>query len=237
MWNAASVIMRMRTGVGGNMVAGELQALESPARRPLSAAVFVLCLIFVVGITAGVVASPLIMQKFYVDGRDYSTISNVGQAYGGASAVVSCIALLAVTISMFIQHQQVRVMRHDAHAEFNEDLVLLAMQYPKYRQCWGARVSADGVDEDLFYYCSKVIKGWRRSWELKKVDEAQVREYLRNWFDSEIPRLFWEAHGDWHRSGAAQPHRDRFREFVNSEYLRAVKAGPPARRYQVTVDN
>lgn len=49
---------------------------------------------------------------------------------------------------------------------------------------------------------------------------------------SEVPRLFFERHGDWHRRGRNRTHRELFQEFANEEYLRAIKAGPPHRRYE-----
>jgi len=107
----------------------------------------------------------------------------------------------------------------------------MAIENPRYRQCWG-RVAVDGIDEDLFYYCSFVLKGWARAWELRQIDERQAREYLQGFFDSEVPRRFFEEHGDWHRRGRDRTHRERFHEFANEEYLRAIKAGPPRRRYE-----
>jgi hypothetical protein len=52
------------------------------------------------------------------------------------------------------------------------------MENPWYRQCWGTRVSPAGVDEDLFFYCSKVIKNWARLWDLDVIDETRLRDYL-----------------------------------------------------------
>jgi hypothetical protein len=46
-----------------------------------------------------------------------------------------------------------------------------------------------------------------------------AREYLRCFFD-------------WHRRGQTRNHRERFQEFANEEYLRALKSGPPLRRYE-----
>jgi hypothetical protein len=108
----------------------------------------------------------------------------------------------------------------------------MALENPRYRQCWGARVSPSGIEEGLFYYCSDVLKCWTRAWELKMIDERQAREYLQSFFESEIPRLYFEKHGDWHRRGQSRTDRERFKEFANQEYLRAVKAGPPLRRYE-----
>jgi hypothetical protein len=155
-----------------------------------------------------------------------------GLASGGAAAVVACVALYIVAASVGMQYHQAKEAQRDAHAEYSEELVHLAMENPKYRQCWGARVSPEGMDEDLFYYCSKLIKCWTRAWELNKIDEAQARQYLANFFDSEVPRRFWEMHGDWHRRGAQRGRREEFRDLVNDEYLLAVRSGPPARVHE-----
>jgi hypothetical protein len=187
-----------------------------------------LTLIMLAGTTVGVIASPAVMRQIYGDG-DYSMIADIGQAYGGASAVVACIALFVVAASIFVQYRQIKEVRRDAAADFAEELVLLAMENPKYRQCWGSRLAPVGIEEDLFYYCSKVIKNWARLWDLGVIDETRVREYLRGFFDAEIPRMFWEKHSEWHRRGRGRGRREPFRDLVNDEYLRALRTGPPSR--------
>lgn len=77
-----------------------------------------------------------------------------------------------------------------------------------------------------------MVKRWTDAWEQGLIDEQQAREYLRNFFDSEVPRLFWKAHGEWHRRGHARNHRERFRLLVDEEFLRAEAAGPPSRKYE-----
>jgi hypothetical protein len=214
------------------MAAGELQVPRGPARRPFMILISALSIILLAGTMVGVVISPVLLNAFYGGGRDYSVSAEVGQAFGGASALVACMTLLVVVASVILQHQQLKEVQRDDHGDFNDTLVLMAIENPRYRQCWGARVSPDAIDEDLFYYCSNVLKSWARAWELRKIDERQAREYLRGFFDSEVPRLFFERHGDWHRRGQNRTHRERFQEFANEEYLRAVKGGPPRRRYE-----
>lgn len=213
------------------MITGELQA-TGPVRRTFHILLPVLSLITFAGATVGVIASPAVMRQLYGN-ADYSVIADVGQAYGGASAVVACVALFIVTASILLQYRQLRQMRRDAAVDFTEELVLLAMENPKYRQCWGSRVAPDGIDEDLFYYCSKVIKNWARHWDLGLIDETRLREYLRGFFDAEVPRMFWEKHSEWHRHGRGHSRREPFRDLVNDEYLRALRLGPPARGHEL----
>lgn len=214
------------------MAVGELRAPGGPAQRSLVIMISALSITALAVTLAGVVISPMLMDALYKGNGDYSVGANVGQAFGGASAVVACMTMFAVLTSVIIQHRQLKAIQRDKHEEFNDALVLLAIQNPRYRQCWGTRVAPDGVEEDLFYYCSNILKGWTRSWELRLIDERQAREYLRSFFESEVPRLFFERHGDWHRSGEIKPGRARFSDFANEEYLRAIKAGPPIRRYE-----
>jgi hypothetical protein len=214
------------------MAAGELQAFRAPDGKTTGVGVLALSMIVFVATLAVVVASPVILEGVY-SSRDYSVAGNVGQAYGGASAVVAAVALLVVAASVLLQYRQHAAQRADSLGNFNEELVTLAMECPKYRQCWGARVSPSDIDEDLFYYCSKIIKMWTQAWELQRIDERQAREYLRNFFDSEVPRLFWESHGDWHRRGVLRSPADRFRALINEEFLLAKKAGGPARGREV----
>jgi hypothetical protein len=218
---------------GVQMAAGELQVPKGPARKPFMILISALSIILLVGTIVGVMISPVLLNALYAgDRRDFSVSADVGQAFGGASALVACMTLFVVLTSVIIQHQHLKEIQRDKHAEFSDALVMMAIENPRYRQCWGARVAEDGIEEDLFYYCSNVLKSWARAWELKKIDEQQAREYLRGFFNSEIPRLFFEKHGDWHRRGQTRTHRERFQEFANEEYLRAIKAGPPLRRYE-----
>ncbi|MET7401147.1 DUF6082 family protein [Dactylosporangium sp. NPDC005572] len=60
----------------------------------------------------------------------------------------------------------------------------------------------------------------------------KLRELLRAYFDSEIPRMYWERHGDWHNPRRRWPRREQFEAIVNEEYLCAIKTGPPARCYE-----
>lgn len=216
------------------MAAGEFQAFNPPDRRRLGTGALALSLIAFVVAMAAVVASPVILAAVFAPiGPNYSAIGDVGQAYGAASAIVAGFALFVVMVSVMVQYRQLKALQSQAHAESNEKLVMLAMEHPVYRQCWGARVAPEGISEDLFYYCSSVVKLYTDAWELRRIDESQARDYLKNFFDSEIPRRYWKAHGDWHRRGRAHNRRERFRDLINDEYLRAEKAGAPSRPYEM----
>jgi uncharacterized membrane protein len=213
------------------MAADRSQVLGAPDRA--RAGTWALISIIAVVAVLGVALSPIMLGAVYAGtGADYSVAGDIGQAYGAASAMVAVVALVALAASMVMQYRQAKAMRLQLLDESTDELVRLAMANPSYRQCWGSRVSPAHVNEDLFYYCQLLVKLWTDSWEQRKIDEPLARAYLRSFFDSEVPRMFWERTGDWHRPGPARTHRDQFRMIVNEEYLRALHAGPPSRLFE-----
>jgi hypothetical protein len=177
---------------------------------------------------------PLLLGHLFRSEGDYSRISDIGQAYGAASAMISAVALGVIVIG---QHRQTNRARLQALSEMTDELVQLAMDEPMYRQCWGARMAPDDIDEALFYYCNRMIKSWKIAWELRDLSEAQARGYLSSFFQSEIPRLFWQQHGQWQMHAKLTNRRARFVVMINEEYLRAIHAGPPARARELGQPN
>jgi uncharacterized protein DUF6082 len=205
---------------------------RSTFRRLLTTMIAVLVLATA---TVSMLLFPLLLGRlFAATSGDYSRISDIGQAYGAASAMISAGALGVV---VFGQHRQVRRTRLQVLSETTDDLVQLAMDEPMYRQCWGSRMAPDDIDEALFYYCNRMIKSWKVAWELHDLPEAQARAYLARFFEGEIPRLFWKQHGVLQMSAKRTNQRARFVVLINEEYLRAINAGPPKRAREYVQPN
>src|SRR6185437_330019 len=115
------------------------------------------------------------------------------------------------------RHQ--RAIRRDC----TRDIVKLAINEPAFAQCWGSRFAPDHVDERLFFYTNFVVLNWSFAWEEGDLTEQQARTYLRSFFDSEVPRMFWERHGSIHHPRLTLTRADRFIAMMNEEYLRAIR--------------
>jgi hypothetical protein len=190
---------------------------------------------FVFAVAMGSVLSfPLLLERLFRSESGYSRISDIGQAYGAASAVISAVALAVLVVGQFRQTNRARL---QALSDVTDELVQLAMDEPRYRQCWGARMAPDDIDEALFYYCNRMIKSWKIAWELRDLSDTQARGYLASFFQSEIPRLFWQQHGEWQMQAKLTNRRARFVVMINEEYLRATNAGPPARAREFCQSN
>ncbi|MDG4791216.1 DUF6082 family protein [Micromonospora sp. WMMD1102] len=214
------------------MAVRETYASDERRHRLVRSTLLVASTVLLAGTLLAAIVSPTILNRLYSGQHDYSTASDIGQAYGAASALLAALALLVVCASLVVQYNQFRYERVQAVYHRTDDLVQLAVENPEYCQCWGARVSPEHVDERLFYYCSLVIKSWTRAWERRGLTEREAREFLAQFFDSEVPRLFWQRHGDWHLHRKPRTRAARFMALVNEEFLCAVKAGPPSRSYE-----
>jgi len=219
-------------GKGSEMVARDVPQLDKVIRilgKLLSAAVLVGGL---VGVLILVILSPVIVMSAYGAGRDWHRAADIGQTYGVASAVLAGGALAVVLASLWLQRGQVRHAKRGFLWRSSREIVAIALEHPEYGQCWGSRFAPDHVDETMFFYTNMIVELWSRTWADRQLTEEHARSYARKFFDSEVPRMFWERHGDWHLPRRTLTHADRFIAIMNEEYLRAIKAGPPSRPYQ-----
>lgn len=183
-----------------------------------------------VGISMMVLVSPMIIGSLNRGDQDWTRLSEIGEAYGPVSALLAALALVAVSLSLLLQHSQLRHDRLWLQREMNFNLLKVAMDDSSYAQCWGPRVSPVQVDESLFYYVNLILMHWSHASEHRQVSDDQIRRYASALFESEVPRLYWERHGGL-RSNARRQDRAFYR-IINEEYLKAVAAGPPARPYE-----
>jgi hypothetical protein len=187
------------------------------------AAALVIC-----SVVAGVAFSPVVMGMLNSGGVDWSRLSDIGQAYGAGSALLSAVALGIVVV---LQRGQVRHERTWRLREMHVDVMKIALDEPMYAQCWGPRMAPPHIDERLFYYVNLIVMLWFYSWESGELRDAQVQSYSAGLFESAVARDFWAWHGSW-RLAAASGRRLRFLRIVDREYHRAVLAGPPSRRLE-----
>jgi hypothetical protein len=220
----------MRLGV--EMAAVDLPRPSARVSNTFRVLLLAVCALSFTVAMVGVAVTPLLIGHLYAAGGDYSRISNIGQVYSAASAVIVVMALGIVAAGLTLQYRQFAAGRLQALSDSEDQLIRLAMQDPHYRQCWGARVAPEDVDEADYYYCNAILKNLKRAWQLHDLSEAQARAYLASLFDSEIGRTFWHDNGDWHQRVKTRGRRARIVEIINEAYLHAEKCGPPGRPYE-----
>ncbi|WP_306208417.1 DUF6082 family protein [Actinoplanes sp. RD1] len=158
---------------------------------------------------AAVLWSPVLLLKVLGDGLPWSDLSDIGQAYGGASAVVSAIALTGVAASLTIQIRQTRQEQLNTDRQRHFDLLKLAMDDPELFEA----VDGEGVTtprDRKKVYANLWMVYWLSLWELGDLPEAELRNHISRMFRNSISRDWWsDRQATW-----ITPRNRRHRRFV-----------------------
>jgi hypothetical protein len=212
------------------MATRQVQSLDDLVRAlfKLLIAVVLIAVMSVVCLT--VALSFFLIKELYFGERPKDILDD--QTYAAVAVFLAVIAFATVWLLMYRQGRHSKYVRRADHRQRTRETVLIALKDPIYAQCWGPRFSPGHVDERLFFYCGFVVLNWAHAWDDRLINDAKLRQLLKAYFDSEVPRMYWERNGDWHQPRRRWPRRMRFLDIVNEEYLSAIKAGPPARPYE-----
>ncbi len=107
---------------------------------------------------------------------DWRTLSDIGQAFGTVSAVISAVALAGVVNSLRLQRKQTHVSAHDTARSLRMQLVLFAMQNPKYLPIWGFPMQGGQDEASEFAYTSLVFSQLKTSFVLGMLHEAELHD-------------------------------------------------------------
>jgi len=182
----------------------------------------------IIAVTATVLVfiliSPLLVSvaaDFKPGRHTWADLANVGQAFGGAAAVVSALALAGIAGSLVLQWRQTRAEQIFAIRERHFELVRLGIERPELIQALGAR--SDPTQAVIFAYASLWMGHWASHWDLGVIDEKSLRPILRDFFKSPQIREWWNEYGrEW--SSFTTAKRLRFVQIINHEWSAAVES-------------
>jgi hypothetical protein len=183
-----------------------------------------LIVLFVILLAAAVLLAPWGFQYIGKD-VDWSRLSDIGQAYGGISALISSLALAGVSASLLMQARQVRTANQQLVRSVQFDFFRILMENPRLYVGNAQRTEVDARRNQFYaYYFNYAQLGF----EMGVLTEANLRnEMLANFFASERGRRYWENNrSDWmdwltSRSGLA------FIRIVDDTYAKASASGRP----------
>ena len=193
--------------------------------------------IAVVAATAGildlVLLSPLLMRQLgMLRGVDWARLSNIGQTYGAASAILSALALGAVAVSLLVQARQTKVQQVQAVRGFHLELLRTTLDDPSvYMPCWGWSLDMAEVARKRQQIFTIMMMNYERmGYEVGVIPELSLRGvFLADMFQSEVGRQYWShARSVWSLALGESRQGRRFVQIVEDEYNRAVAAGPPS---------
>lgn len=142
---------------------------------------------------------------------DWNRLSDVGQALGIASALLSGGALIALVISLRLQSQQTRVMQFQSMRAMRQELLNSAMGNERHLAIWGFAPWTSPEEIEMRAYFASVFSYYQTSFGLGAFPEEELRIVLRRAFESEDVRNAW---GDIRQAYAVKGWRAGFRRFA-----------------------
>jgi Family of unknown function (DUF6082) len=183
-----------------------------------------------------VVVSPLALgQLASVRGVHWSQLSNIGQTYGAASALLTGLALIGVVGSMVFQVRAIRVSQEQATREQHAHLVEMALTDPVYQRAWGGLYDVYGSCDKYRQhgYINLVVSYWRDHYVLGELRKHELRGLAASLFRGEAGRDFWADTREIRLETARSSRDRRFCRIMDEEHHKAILAGPPAVRAEV----
>lgn len=183
--------------------------------------------VIIVAAVIGIVFAPLGMALLAKGNREWALLGNVGQAYGGVSAIISALALIGITGALLVQANQHKVDRltaiREQHSHINsvirEDLQL-------YAPVMGADLEDERSlrrrllrVEALQYLVSGFDSGLL-------TEETLRSEAFTEFFRYEENRQFWEMANSYWLAGARGRKQRKFVKIADEELAYAKSTGP-----------
>jgi hypothetical protein len=165
-----------------------------------------------------------------VHGMNWAELSNIGQSYSAAAALLSSLALVGVALSLVAQNRDAKVAREQAVRSLHSDLVRSGMDPSLFRVVSSSRAnSAPGSELRTRQrrYANLWVQYWASLHELGLITEDDLRRHLRtSLFSGDIGREYWRSIRDASIPAGSRRNR-RFYRIVDDEYQKSVESGPP----------
>lgn len=176
----------------------------------------------------GIIFSPVALQHLAAHHFNWAQLSNVGQSYGAASAILSALAIIGVCFTLIVQARQSTENRNYYIREMHTDLLRIGMADERLLEAWGNIRVPTGFDRDLAVYENLIMNYFSSPYQTRTTNREEITEHVRTIFDGAVGREYWKANRHiW--LGYGKGWRKQLARIIESEYQRAVAIGPPAR--------
>ncbi|MEO3857593.1 DUF6082 family protein [Acrocarpospora sp. B8E8] len=180
-----------------------------------------LLLLSIVSVSGLVVSSPFFLAALGARRGDWTLLSDIGQTYGAASALVAVFALVGVAFSLIVQSREAKAAREQALRALHADLMKMAMDDPLYRACWGAFFSSDDEESQRAHmYVNMIVNHWLLMWELRSITEPHLRAVARTVLEGAIGYEFWRDARSLRTTSSGTRRERQFNRIIDSEFVK-----------------
>lgn len=167
-----------------------------------------------------IVASPWLMKPLFGRAQDWRELSDVGQAYGGISAILSGLALCGIAISLLFQWRHVRLTQVMTARERHFELVKLAFDDPDLQPPTRWKGSALGLKQRAYH--NLWVSHWEMLWDTGAMGRLEARRHLDSLFLSDAALDWWAQVGPtWSVDGGRR--RRKFMMIAHEAHRDAIQ--------------
>ncbi|WP_424534621.1 DUF6082 family protein [Sphaerisporangium viridialbum] len=196
---------------------------------PRQALITILLLIVIILISALVALSPLALSLLDGQAADWERLSFIGQTYGAASAILSVLALIGVSVSLLLQAREAKATREQALRMLHADLMKMAMEDPLYRRAWGPFFESDDNDGPREHmYVNLIVSQWAMEYELRTITEEHLRSIANVLLSGPAGRRYWHTVRELRITSTSTRRERRLHEILDEEYRRTEARSVPA---------
>lgn len=183
-------------------------------------AVFAVTILLLVIASIGlVVISPFALRGLDNDSQiDWNRLSVIGQTYGAVSAVIATVALSGVVVSLFIQGREIKEARKNARRAHHVELMRMAMDDPRYMECWGPYLTETFATERQYTYVNLIVAHWFSEYEVGELSDNLLRATAKSVFRSAPGRHYWADTGTFWRDNYSGRRARRFYRVLEQTY-------------------
>ncbi|MGW2689981.1 DUF6082 family protein [Streptomyces sp. NPDC001414] len=184
-----------------------------------------------------ILLTPFLLMAVGPEGADWAKLSQISQAYGALSVILSAGAVAGVAVSLAYQARQTRIATEETTWSAHRELLLLALAESEFLTCWEPPSTSVTPDEwRHIIYTNLIIQDWEKTYVLGLMTEAQLSRTFELHFQGETARNHWSNSRDHYLRYANGGVNRKTREFARTAdrcYENAVAAGPavPASNY------
>jgi len=193
------------------------------AHTPIVLAVGAVCILGLVAL------SPFALQWMAPGmGEDWNRLSAIGQTYSAIATILSALAVMGIVASIIIQSRQARVEQWHAIRGFHKELLIMALEDPKYRESWGLSHGLTGDEWERHTYTRLVTHYLWMGAETGVIPWESIQANAANMFEIQTNVDSWGRMRTRWLVDAQTSRERRFVEIFEAEYAAAV-----ARRSEV----
>jgi hypothetical protein len=198
-----------------------MRAIGGRARPTWTFVIFTITAL--IGFFAVIVAFPWLVGSAVGWSDDWHQLSEVGQAYGGVSAMLSGLAFCGIAGSLLLQWRQVRLAQMMMLRERHFELVKLGLDDSNLR--FPSLSEKSEAESRRWIVRNLWVAHWLMLWDMGSLTPPRLRMNFDDIFREDEAVQWWTAYGSFWIDNPRRHHRT-FLAVANEAYRQATGANP-----------